>query len=428
MSDVLDSLDLNAGGYTVASVDYGSAPNTPTLAGGNRYMPSRLVARDSSGARTVTYQIEVLGSSEDNLRSLLTTLLTKLPLATSKTLAVTRYGSTGGARNLTALAVTGDLNNTEDVNAHIARALGYLATVNFSLVCEPWAYGAEVTALNASAQTAPLLLSLGTGAVTGDFPTPLELTIAGNGADLHSVYVGVLKSGSSLALTDLQKNAPVAGAGWTGAADEDVSDAKFVGGHAIGIQTATESTAVLFDTTAIRALDAGSYVPLPRIMTNDTAKTATVRLLSRVGATDTLIESLTTALGTPEYRNLAPVAMPLTATASTAPTIGLVAGVAAADATNGDEAVLDNVTLLPASWTWAGVHAAAGADYTTVQFGYDGSVYVDNLADYSVVVAPGPLLVYPGTSKLVIVADTVAAAASAAITVTAKFVPRFASV
>lgn len=375
-----------------------------------------------SGPRVVKLPLRVYGTSADDLRVNLAVLAAEMSKATN-TLTVQPTGAST-SRTITLLDQVAYGMPPLDPKYESRK----VADVDITLVAEPDVKGAEVTALNASAQTAPLLLSLGTGAVTGDFPTPLELTIAGNGADLHSVYVGVLKSGSSLALTDLQKNAPVAGAGWTGAADEDVSDAKFVGGHAIGIQTATESTAVLFDTTAIRALDAGSYVPLPRIMTNDTAKTATVRLLSRVGATDTLIESLTTALGTPEYRHCAPLAMPLTATASTAPTIGLVAGVAAADATNGDEAVLDNVTLLPASWTWAGVHAAAGADYTTVQFGYDGSVYVDNLADYSVVVAPGPLLVYPGTSKLVIVADTVAAAASAAITVTAKFKPRYAYV
>jgi hypothetical protein len=303
-----------------------------------------------------------------------------------------------------------------------------VADVDITLVAEPDVKGAEVTALNASNQTAPLLLSLGDSAVTGDFPTPLELLIAGNGADLHSVYVGVLKSGSSLALTDLQKQAPVAGAGWTGTADEDGSDAKFVGSHAIGIQSATESTAVLFDTTAIRALDAGSYVPLPRIMTNDTAKTATIRLLRRIGATDTLIESLTTNLGTPEYRHLSPLRMPLAGTNAATPTVNLVAGVAAADATNGDEAVLDNVTLLPASWTWAGIHAAAGADYTTIKFDDDGHVYLDGLEDYSAIVAPGPLMVEPGTAQIVIVADTVAAAASASILVTAKFTPRYASV
>jgi hypothetical protein len=69
----------------------------------------------------------------------------------------------------------------------------------------PYAEEAEVTLLNASAQTAPLLLSLGT--IGGDVASAIDLTITGSDADLHSCYVGILKAGSSLALTDLRKEA-----------------------------------------------------------------------------------------------------------------------------------------------------------------------------------------------------------------------------
>lgn len=427
MSDVLDSLDLNSSGYNIVSADYGGAPNAALLAtGGGNYAASRLVRRSSAGSRTVSYEIDVEGSSEDDLRSKLTALLAKLPLTTQKSLVVTRYGATA-SRTLTALAVTGDLLNAEDIEAHIRRALGYIATVKFSLLCAPWAYGSEVTLLSASAQTAPLVLSLGT--VTGDYPAPLDLLIAKDAAKIHSCFVGVLKAGSSLAITDLRKEAPVAGASWSGAADEDIADAKFTGGHAIGIQSDTESTAVLFDSTAMRTLDAGAYVPLPRVAAISASYAATIRLFSRIGTTDTTLQTISTINTVPEYRDLAAIHLPFAATLTSTPVVALGAGVKAADATNGHEAVLDNVTLLPASWSWVGVHPSdPAAGYDSVRFTADGKVYLDDAEDYSSVVSAGPLMVEPGTAKVLIVAELASAAATVACYVTAKFTPRYHSV
>lgn len=427
MSDVLGSFDLGANGCCIVSRDYSGSPNAAVLAtGGHGYTAARLVRRMSSGSRQVGYEIEVLGDSEDDLRSKLTALLSHLPITASKDLVVTRHNATA-SRTLRCLAVTGDLTNKEDIEAHIQRALGNLATVNLGLICEPWAYGSEVTLLSASAQTAPLVLSLGT--LTGDYPAPLDLTITANTTDIHSCFVGVLKAASALEIGDLRKEAPVAGASWSGAADEDISDAKYTGGHAIGIQSATESTAVLFDSTAIRALDAGSYVPLPRVAAISASYAATIRLFSRIGSTDTTLQTITTTSTVPEYRDLDPIHIPFAATLSATPTVALGAGVAAADAADGHEAVLDNVTLLPSSWSWVGVHpSAAATDYTTIRFTADGKVYLDEREDYSAVISAGPLIAEPGAVKVMIVAETVAAAATAAIKVTASFVPRYHSV
>ena len=370
--------------------------------------------------RGINIPITLEGTSKDDLHSKESAIVKKLwsgaPLSVQGTDA-------SAARTINILPGAEFLVPTAAPSRDLKNWAGYIIKGNI----EPWAYGSEVTLLSASAQTAPLVLSLGT--LTGDYPAPLDLTITANTTDIHSCFVGVLKSASALEIGDLRKEAPVAGASWSGAADEDISDAKFTGGHAIGIQSATESTAVLFDSTAIRALDAGSYVPLPRVAAISASYAATIRLFSRIGSTDTTIQTITTASTVPEYRDLDPIHIPFAATLSATPTVALGAGVAAADAADGHEAVLDNVTLLPSSWSWVGVHpSAAATDYTSIRFTADGKVYLDEREDYSAVVSAGPLIAEPGAVKVMIVAETAAAAATIAVKVTAGAIPRYHSV
>jgi hypothetical protein len=372
--------------------------------------------------RTVNLLLRVYGTSADDLRANIATLAAEHRKA-SNTLTIKPTGAST-SRTITLLDQIAYGMPLLDPRYESRK----VADLDIPLVAAADILGSEVTLLSASAQTAPLVLSLGT--LTGDYPAPLDLTITANTTDIHSCFVGVLKAASALEIGDLRKEAPVAGASWSGAADEDISDAKYTGGHAIGIQSATESTAVLFDSTAIRALDAGSYVPLPRVAAISASYAATIRLFSRIGSTDTTIQTAITTINTvPEYRDLDPIHIPFAATLSATPTVALGAGVAAADATDGHEAVLDNVTLLPSSWSWVGVHpSAAATDYTTIRFTADGKVYLDEREDYSAVISAGPLVAEPGAVKILIVAETVAAAATAAIKVTASFTPRYHSV
>lgn len=187
LSESLDSLNLNTGGYYVVSRDYGSPNLSPTIVPRGRAMAERLVDLTSNGSRRISYTIECKGASADATIALLLALYAKLPLkGTAKNLVVTPTNATNSV-TFVCLAVEGELPNPYD----IAMDVGHVATISFTMIAEAYAYGPETTLVTDATFTPPDYVDL---TIPGDFPTPLNVDYVVNAAQpyIHCMYLGLL--------------------------------------------------------------------------------------------------------------------------------------------------------------------------------------------------------------------------------------------
>jgi hypothetical protein len=428
MSDVLDTFDLNANGCAIASVDYGSAPHSPITRPGYRRQPGSVVGHDSSGWRQVRYTIEVQGTSEDDLRAKIDALRAKLPITSAKNLVVTRYGA-GSGRTLVAVAVTGDLAGDDSVEQLIARWGGFVGMLSFTLLCEPYAYGAAVTHAtydggSGSGITAPCLVDLGT--LLGDYPAPLTLEFAANSTDFHSLWCGRLAPGSALAIGDLRKQGEALT--WTAGSGGTMTTGSPTGAEGSSAEKYNHYNAASAPFTET-AIDEGDYLPLVRgcisyvtdtgyFHVNNGPDTGVAQIES-IGAGTSFVE---TALRILDFDRT--VRLPSMSVRAAVASTSLLK-MQTSNANSGHEVYMDWMAFLPASWGWFGFRKAGG-DVTKLRVEADGSVYADDTGGFAGF--RGRPIEAVGATKLMVLADTVTPTATTGLKLTASYTPRYGSV
>lgn len=281
--------------------------------------------------------------------------------------------------------------------------LEHEADYEIVLTAEPFAYGSEVTLFSASAGTCPRVLDL--SGMVGDYPAPLEITIAATVEDIASLYLGLVP--------DLSFDHYNEGEGltWAGGSNSDVADAAAHGGYKERNTSSTPAIATYADTAGY---ECGTYLPLFRAKTS--ANSARIGWGYGGSEHDYLVLSDTFF----KTYALKPVALPIVKTRP-----GTAANLQARIQQNvSGNADLDWVGLCPVSWGFASwVHPSS--DATTLILGYDGTLYADGVASTEYKTG-GPLYGYK-TDRLCIFADDANGIEDALpCNVTIKYVPRYA--
>lgn len=422
----LGSLDLNDGvSFRLAGPPkFGAAAvETREVAG---VWNSRQVGGEVRELVEDRYPLKVLGADIDAILANLAELREQLPHPGGLASNSVTYGRPGAASSRTATVLYCPQAALPDDEMIRRCAEGRFDLV---LIREAFWRGSEITLLDESVLTAPCLTTLGT--LVGDYPAPLDLTFAANTTDFHSLIAGALAPSSSLAWANLYKEAE--GLTWYSGSVSAGPTSGASGGASKKNQSTSYAIAEIGNT---RFYDEGSYLPLLRAAILDTAKSGTFKTMSRIGWSGDydevdLDEGSVTGTGADGFRYtpFKPVRLPLANAESTSGLCNLWVGMKSSSASAGDEAALDSVALIPTTWGHIGVHASAyDRDFAAVKFGADGSVILDDLEHYGYVVAPGPIVAPPGLARLAIVAETVAAAATCSLKLTATYTPRYAGV
>lgn len=399
LSEVLDGLDLNTGGYRVAARDFGSPIFEPALVRRGRGMAERLVSLTSNGSRRLTYSFEMQGASTDATIALTAALIAKLPTRGSKNLVVAPTGATY-AVTFVCLGIDGEIPSPYD----LAFDVGHVQTLDVTFIAEPYAYGPETTLVSAASVTYPNVVDIN---VPGDLPTPLQVTFAGAG--LHCLYAGLLPD-QSLALPLWEAELLT----WTGGTTASNVDAAAHGGiYRQNSDAGSAATAPVSDT----ALPAGTYKALGRI-SSDAGQTALFYAVSSA----TWLSDITPTWMLAEFPVLAHLPYLFTrAAVGSQHTVGM--------KPSSGNAYCDYYGLVPQTWGWMQWHPAAGTTVTAkLVHEYDGRLYAADLAD--AVNGRSGGLAAVGAQRLVVFADTAHGSAAPGgvinLTTTVKVKPRYA--
>jgi hypothetical protein len=243
----------------------------------------------------------------------------------------------------------------------------------------------------------------------GDVAAPLEVTLQSNGVNkLHSAYLGLLPA--DCAWTGYVAEAE--SLSWAGGTPAAGPAAAAHGGASEKNSAATDASASVADTD----VPEGSYLALARALMENGADTGTLSAgglaaVTFAGTTWALQELGELRLPSLRVRGGAASALPVTMKSSSA-----VAGHAVA---------ADYYGLCPLSHgfvCWH--HATPGSTVDRLHVGYDGTVYLEDVASYAAVTSDGPLIAHPRGKLVVFAEDGAGAVASEPLTVTLKVVPR----
>lgn len=415
LSEVIDGLNLNSGGYLVASRDYGSPNLAPlTIPRSRRWAVDRLVSTSANGSRVITYTVEMAGATTDATIALYRALLGKLPLTgTAKDLVVKPTNATN-AVTFRCLAVDGDLPSPYDLSMDV----GHRASVSFMLLCEPYAYGPETTLVNGADLTTPGLIDLGT--VPGDFPSPVDIHFAWGAATyVRSFWCGALKGGSALTASNLLVEGEAAP--WYGGQNGDLPD-DFA--HE-GFKRYNASWAYASRYFSDNALDRGTYLVLIRAAVENAADFGTLRVGTRDGtviATASIADSRRTSL---HLFEMARMALP------NAKVRGAMGSAVCVDMNNsasgsGHGTFVDYVSFVPLSWGFFSIFQpfGTGSDLASAHLSYAGDVYQSDVA--SVRYTRSAPISAVGPTKLWCVTESDSPGPTSPTTVTAKVIPRYA--
>jgi hypothetical protein len=365
----------------------------------------------SSSLIEIVLPMKVTGATADALIAAVATIRAEAAKETN-TLTVKPTGATNSVTYniLRSPHVVPAWNNVYDV--------GKVALFDLVLVAEPWAYGAAVTALNASAQTFPDGLSFKASggdatSIAGDDDTPLTITLVPTGGEgnIHAVYMGWY---------------PVAD--WTGYMVETDTAGSFVGGTAAagpstnasgGASVKNTGTTYSYLPVDTAAYAAGSYLVLGRVTLENAGDTGTFKLSTAAG--DLTDEVTTTGLTTWHLIELGHVHLPAQTTVTgTAANLRVSMKCSAAR-----YVAMDYLAFIPLDRGLVCYHPAVAATASASIKSELGRLYDASIVTYAN--ASGHGIKARGAGTLVVVVDEVAAnAATYSGTITVAYTPRYA--
>jgi len=392
---VLGSLNLHDGvNYWTERIEIG-APLTEWEESRAPFGINRQRRVRTSALRQITIGMIVYGATANALRAALATLRAECAKATN-TLSLGQDGDS------TVLSYACLRQTQPSVPWTTMYNLEHRAVFDLVLICEPFAYGSEVTLYNASAGTCPRVVDL--SGMLGDFPAPLEITLAATVEDIAACYLGLVPDTAFDAYNEAEALT------WSGGTTSTVADAAAHGGSKKRNTSATAAVATYADTAGY---DPGTYLLLAR--TKDDSGTIDIGY----GYGGSEYASVAASGTTFHIVEVACLALPIVKTRS---------GVAAnlqvrfdSITSNGD---VDWFGLCPVTWGFTSwVHPSN--DATTLVFGYDGTVYADGVASQAYKTG-GPLYAFKTDALCIFCDDANGSEDALPANLTIKYVPRYA--
>lgn len=247
--------------------------------------------------------------------------------------------------------------------------------VSITLTIEPYAYGDEVTIVNA--MTAPGVIDLSD--TEGEYPAPLTIDVDAGAEKLHSLYVAwnehpewdgwITPAGLDAGEQDALGNY---GLTWTNMAAK-TSDSTAYSGY---YKRTNATTSRAYATLETKNVPPGDYVVLMRAkMTGNASATLDIAQQTRWTAT---VPANTTVW---RYYEVGDLSLPYSLVRGTG-TAGMQIGVTSSSASY--HCCVDQVVLLPYRSGWQSWHPPVAYDsasyyYTDVYLASDGTVYLDDV-------------------------------------------------
>jgi hypothetical protein len=287
--------------------------------------------------------------------------------------------------------------------------------VPFLLKCEQYARRSELTLVNAASITAPCIVDL--PGLTGDYATPLQVTLAGaGGAKVRAVYLAILRDTANPIGAYVREGEART---WTGGTAVTASSSNARGGSYVRNDVLN---APLYAAVTDTDLPAGTHIALMRGLLTGTGTYRIMDPLTGAEPCQKTFAGVGSAWHLFETGSLKLPVRKVRGSGASSHSIGF-------GATVSGQASLDYYAMVPTRCGWARYAPPPGsaADQASLTFDYDHLVYDEGGVAVSALLGhSGGLLAQPGDRLLVVgIADSPTGGTLGA-TCTVKAIPRHA--